>query len=188
MTTIRERSVSKIRRKSSSRVSLGVPMLIFPNFESAARVRWLLLTSLALNVLFAGAAGAVAFRYTGTVPLTHVTQIDHSVANRLDQIAATLPPADAQVMRAEFRADAVKVASAQADLRLSREELRNSLRAEPFDPSAMRTAMAANRTARDNFDQVLHDMIAAAAAKMSVVGRNKLADWPPARSSTATAQ
>jgi uncharacterized membrane protein len=163
-------------------------MSIFPKFESAVRVRWLLLTSLALNVLFAGAAGAVAFRYTGTVPLAHVTQIDHSVANRLNQIAATLPSADAQIVLAEFRADAVKVASAQADLRLSREELRNSLRAEPFDAGAMRAAMAANRTARDNFDQVLHGMIAAAAAKMSVVGRNKLADWSPARGNPATTQ
>jgi uncharacterized membrane protein len=163
-------------------------MSIFPNLESAARVRWLLLTSLALNVLFAGAAGAVAFRYTGTVPLAHVTQIDHSVANRLNQIAATLPPADAQIMLAEFRADAVKVASAQADLRLSREELRNSLRAEPFDSNAMRAAMAASRTARDNFEQALHDMIAVAAAKMSVVGRNKLADWSPVRRNTTTTQ
>jgi len=167
---------------------LGVTMSIFPKLESAARVRWLLLTSLALNVLFAGAAGAVAFRYTGAVPLAHVTQIDHSVASRLNQIAATLPSADAEIVRAEFRADAVKVAGAQADLRLSREALRDSLRAEPFDANAMRAAMAANRTARDNFDQVLHDMIAAAAAKMSVVGRNKLADWPPARANPAMTQ
>jgi uncharacterized membrane protein len=163
-------------------------MQIFPKLESAARVRWLLLMSLALNVLFAGAAGAVAFRYTGAVPLTPVTQINHGVANRLGQIAATLPPADAQIMLAEFRVDAVKVASAQADLRLSREELRNSLRAEPFDPGAMRAAMAASRTARDNFEQVMHDMIAAAAAKMSVVGRNKLADWSPARGNPAATQ
>jgi uncharacterized membrane protein len=163
-------------------------MSIFPKFESAARVRWLLLTSLALNVLFVGAAGAVAFRYTGTVPLAHVAQIDHSVASRLNQIAATLPPADAQVMLAEFRADAVKVASAQADVRLSREALRESLRAEPFNADAMRGAMTANRTARDNFAQVLHDMIASAAAKMSVVGRNKLADWQPARVDRATTQ
>ena len=34
-----------------------------------------------------------------------------------------------------------------------------------------------SRVAHDNFDQVLHDTIAAAAAKMSVVGRTTLADW-----------
>ena len=162
-------------------------MTKFPKMESAVRVRWLLLTSLALNVLFVGAAGAVAFRYTGTVPLEHVARIDHSVASRLNQIAATLPPGDAQIMLNEFQADAVKVAAAQADLRLSREALRASLRAEPFDADAMRAAMAANRTARVNFAQVLHDMIASAASKMSVVGRNKLADWQPARGDAATA-
>jgi uncharacterized membrane protein len=163
-------------------------MSIFPKVENAARVRWLLLTSLALNVFFVGAAGAVAFRYTGTVPLAHVAQIDHSVASRLKEIAATLPPADADVMLSEFRAYAVKVAGAQADLRLSREELRNSLRAEPFDADVMRAAMAANRVARENFEQVFHGMIASAAAKMSVVGRNKLADWSPARSTAAATQ
>jgi uncharacterized membrane protein len=161
-------------------------MLLLPNLESAARVRWLLLTSLALNLFFAGAAGAVAFRYTGNVPLAHVTQIDHSVASRLDRIAATLPPADADIMLSEFRANAVKVAGAQADLRLSRETLRDSLRAEPFDAGAMRAAMAVNSAARENFEHVMHDMVAAAAAKMSVVGRNKLADWSNARGNAAT--
>jgi uncharacterized membrane protein len=161
-------------------------MSLFPNLESAARVRWLLLTSLALNVFFVGAAGAVAFRYTGNVPLARIAQIDHSVGSRLDRIAATLPPADAEIMLSEFRANAVKVASAQADLRLSRETLRDSLRAEPFDTGAMRTAMAANSAARENFEHVMHDMVAAAAAKMSVVGRNKLADWSSTRGNAAT--
>lgn len=161
-------------------------MIIFPKLDSGARVRWLLLTSLALNVLFAGAAGAVAVRYTGTVPLTHVAQIDHDAANRLNRIAASLPAADAGVMQAELRADAEKIAGAQADLRLSRQALRDSLRAEPFDANAMRAAMTASRTARENFEQVLQGVIATAAAKMSVVGRNKLADWSAARGNAAT--
>ena len=99
------------------------------------------------------------------------------MAGRLDRIAANLPPADAELLRAQLRDEAVKVAAAQADLRLAQEDVRNSLRAQPFDADAMRTAMAQSRTAHDNFDQVLHDTIAAAAAKMSVVGRTKLADW-----------
>ena len=117
-----------------------------------------------------GAAGAVAFRYTSPVPLATVARIDHSLPSRFDRIATSLPPADAAVMRAQLRDDAEKVAAAQADLRLSQEDVRKSLRAEPFDSDAMRAAMAANRAARENFDQVLHDMIAAAAAKMSVRG------------------
>jgi uncharacterized membrane protein len=152
-----------------------------PNTTGGNHVRWLLLGSLALNLFFVGAAGAVAFRYSGPVPLTHVARIDHDLASRLDRIAASLPPTDAEAMRAQLRAEAEQVATAQADLRLSQEAVRKSLRAEPFNPEAMRAAMADNRTARENFDQVLHDMLASAAANMSVVGRNKLADWPAER-------
>jgi uncharacterized membrane protein len=144
-----------------------------------------LLTSLALNVLFVGAAGAVAVRYTGTVPLAHVAEIEHDAASRLNRIAATLPSPDAAIMQAELRVDAEKIAAAQADLRLSRQALRDSLRAEPFDANAMRAAMAAARTAREAFEQVLQGVIVTAAAKMSVVGRNKLADWSATRGNNA---
>jgi uncharacterized membrane protein len=158
-------------------------MSLLPKFDGAGRLRWLFVTSLALNVFFVGAAGAVAFRYSGagTVPLSNVAQINRDVANRLNEIAASLPAADAEVMRAELRANAEKVASAQADLRLSREDLRDNLRAEPFDANALRAAMAANRTARENFELVLNGVLVTAAAKMSVVGRNKLADWSTTR-------
>jgi uncharacterized membrane protein len=150
-------------------------------FSEGARLRWLLFGSLALNLFFVGAAGAVAFRYSGPVPLATVSRIDHSLAGRLDRIAASLPPEDADLLRTQLRAEAVKVATAQADLRLSQETVRDSLRAEPFDADAMRAAMAENRIARQNFDQVLHDTIATAAAKMSDVGRAKLAEWPAER-------
>ena len=109
------------------------------------------LGSLALNLFFVGAAGAVAFRYTSPVPLATVARIDHSLAGRLDRIATSLPPADAEIMRAQLRHDAEKVAAAQADLRLSQEDVRKSLRAEPFDADAMRTAMAENRARARQF-------------------------------------
>jgi uncharacterized membrane protein len=153
-------------------------MSILPKIEGGVRMQWLLLGSLALNLFFVGAAGAVAFRYNSPVPLATVARIDHNLASRLDRVATSLPPADSLIMRTQLRQDAVKVASAQADLRLSQDAVRKSLRAEPFDSDAMRSAMAANRAAHDNLDLVLHDTIAAAASKMSVVGRTKLADWP----------
>lgn len=158
---------------------------ILHNLEGAARVRWLLLASLALNLFFVGAAGAVALRYSSEVPLRAVTRIDHNVSERLNRLAGTLPAADAQMMREQLHADAQRVAAAQADLRLSQDKYRNSLRAEPFDRDAMLTAMADVQTAREKYDLVLHDVIAAAAPKMSIVGRNKLADWPTARRDAA---
>lgn len=152
-------------------------MSFIPSTEGGTRIRWLLLGSLTLNLFFAGAAGAVAIRYTGPAPLATVTRIDHSLAARLDRIAATLPPADAEVLRAQLHSEAEKVAAVQADLRLSQEDVRKSLRAQPFDLDAMRSAMSESSAGHDNFDQVIHDMIAAAATKMSLVGRTKLADW-----------
>ncbi len=152
-------------------------MSLLPSTEGGPHWRWLLLGSLALNLLFVGAAGAVAIRLSGPVPLAPVARIDHSLTGRLDRIAAKLPPADAEVLRAQLRGEAVKVATAETDLRLAQEEVRKTLRAQPFDAAAMRAALAASRVAHDSFDQVLHDTIAAAAAKMSVAGRTTLADW-----------
>jgi uncharacterized membrane protein len=156
-------------------------MSILPNFRNAGHARWLMIASLALNVCFVGATGAVALRYTGEVPLSAVARIDHSATDRLDRMASTLPSTDAQLIRAELRADEEKVAAAQADLRLSQEEVRNSLRAEPFDLAAMRAAMEQVQVARENYHSVLHELIEATAARMSVVGRNKLADWTSPR-------
>ncbi len=163
-------------------------MSVLPKIEDGARVHWLLLGSLALNLVFVGAAGAVAFRYSGPVPLTTVARIDHNLVGRLNRVADTLPPADADAMRAELRTDAVKIATAQADLRLSQDDVRKSLRADPFNADAMRDAMAENHAAHERFDQVIHDMLASAASKMSVIGRNKLADWPAERANARPVQ
>ena len=163
-------------------------MSVFPRIEGGARVHWLLLSSLALNLFFVGAAGAVAYRYSSPVPLMTVSRIEHNLIGRLDRVADSLPSADADVMRAQLRADEVKIAAAQADLRLSQDDVRRSLRAEPFDAEAMRNAMTDNHAAHERFDQVIHDMLASAASKMSVVGRNKLADWPAQRANARPVQ
>jgi uncharacterized membrane protein len=88
-------------------------MSVLPRIDDGTRVHWLLLGSLALNLFFVGAAGAVAYRYTGTVPLTQVTRIDHNLVGRLDRIAESLPPADSDVMREQLRENAIKIATAR---------------------------------------------------------------------------
>jgi uncharacterized membrane protein len=156
-------------------------MSVSPQALSAGRVRWLLLGSLTLNLIFAGTAAVSHTRHSAAVPLEPVAHMSRGAENRLDRIATTLPEPDAQIMRSFIRAQTAKVVAAQANLRLSQEGLRTSLRAEPFSPAAVRAAMAETSAARDNYDQVLQDVIASAAAKMSPVGRSKLADWPPPR-------
>jgi uncharacterized membrane protein len=151
-------------------------MSILPKVQRSTYARWLLPASLALNICFVGAASAVAYRYTGDVPLPVVDLITRSAGDRLDRVAAALPANDAQIMRAQVRAEEVRVAAAQADLRLAQEEARNSMRAEPFNIDAMRMAMAQVQIARENYHTVLHDVFESAAPKLSVVGRNMLAN------------
>lgn len=81
----------------------------------------------------------------------------------------------------EFRAEAVKLAEAEAQVRLSEETVRDSLRAQPFDPAAVRSAMAETTSARDSFYQLVHNVVAAATTQMSPAGRETLADWPQRR-------
>ena len=155
---------------------MGVTMSILPKIQRSTYARWLLPISLALNVCFVGAASAVAYRYTGDVPLPAVDLIGRSAGDRLDRVAAALPANDAQIMRAQIHAEEVKVAAAQADLRLAQEEARNALRAEPFDMNAMRASMAEVQVAREKYHTVLHEVFEASAPRLSVVGRNMLAN------------
>jgi uncharacterized membrane protein len=151
-------------------------------------MRYLLVGSLALNLVFVGAVGAVAFQHSSEVPLQPVIGIKHTMAQRMELLVASLPASDAKVMRAVLREDAAQLAAAEAQLRLSREAVRSKMRAEPYDPSAVREALAETSAARDHFFQLLHDAIASATAQMSPVGRQTLADWPVRRRNVVVTQ
>jgi len=163
-------------------------MSLSENVKSVISTRYLLPASLALNLVFVGAAGAVALRHSSPAPLQPVVGIKHSVSQRLDLVITSLPADDARIMRAVLRADAVKLAQAEAELRLSQEAVRNTLRAEPYDPAAVRQALSETSTARDHFFQVLHEALASATAKMSIAGRQTLADWPIKRGNVVLTQ
>ena len=124
-------------------------MSMLPKIQGGAYARWLLPVSLALNICFVGAASAVAYRYTGDVPLSVVELINYGAMDRFDRVAAALPASDAQIMRAEIRSDEERIAAAQADLRLTQEEARETLRAEPFNADALRNAMQHVQVARE---------------------------------------
>ncbi len=159
--------------------------MLLPVIQSSAYARWLLPVSLALNVCFVGAASAVAYRYTGEVPLSAVALMNFGAMDRLDRVATGLPPADAEVMRAEVRSDEERIAGAQADLRLAQEEARDTLRAEPFNADALRAAMQRVQVARGRYHVVLQQVLQDAVPKMSVVGRNKLANLSAVRGNVA---
>jgi uncharacterized membrane protein len=133
--------------------------------------RWLLLGSLALNLFFIGIAAAYFLRPPGP--------IDRSIATRIERISATLPSANANILRNAYQANRAAVDGARAGFESARDGIRAALRHEPFDVNAMRAAMKQTRDARQIFDQVLQNTVANAASEMSQAGRNGLADWPP---------
>jgi uncharacterized membrane protein len=158
--------------------------------KSFASMRYLLLGSLALNLALVGAAGAVAFEHSSakSVPLQPVIGLKHTIAQRMDRIIRILPPDDAKVMRAVLRADAKQLVAAEAQVRLSQETVRSRLRAEPFDPAAVRQALAETSAAHDHFLELVHNVIASATTQMSPAGRETLADWPTRRRNVVVTQ
>lgn len=139
--------------------------------------RWLLLGSLALNLFFIGIAIALAIR--APAPRTW----DRDVFVRTERLAATLPAADADLLRGQINTSRSAIETAQTKYYAAREAIRQTLRQEPFDAEAMRATMATARAARQAFDQVIQDVYADTAARMSPAGRKTIADWPPGRKS-----
>ena len=141
--------------------------------------RWLLLGSLAINLFFVGVALAIVVRAPAAPTW------DRNVFVRVERIADTLPPADADLLRGQINANRQLIEDAQTKYRAAQDQIRATLRQEPFDVEAMRAAMAKTRAARQAFDQVIQGVFAFSASQMSPAGRSALADWPPGRKTTS---
>lgn len=148
-----------------------------PALSSQGSGRWLLLGSLALNLFFVGVAIAMAVRSPAPPAW------DRNVFVRVERIAATLPPADAGLLRSQIAANRVAIEDTQTNYRTAQDAIRATLRHEPFDGAEMRAAMAKTRTARQAFDQTIQGVFAGVAPQLTPAGRQALADWPPGRKS-----
>jgi len=137
--------------------------------------RWLLLGSLALNLFFVGVAVAMAIRAPAPPAW------DRNVFVRVEHIANTLPPADADLLRGQINANRQLIDEMQTKYHTAQDSIHEALRHEPFDVNALRSAMVQTRSARQAFDQVIQGVFAFSAAQMSPAGRKALADWPPNR-------
>ena len=146
----------------------------FPSVERGAS-RWLLLGSLALNLFFVGVAIAMAVRAPAP------SYWDRNVFVRIERLAATLPPADADILRGEINANRSAIESAQTAYHTAQDHIHDVLRQEPFDVEAMRAAMAQTRAARFTSDETVQGVFAVVASKISPAGRQALANWPPGR-------
>ena len=143
--------------------------------------RWLLVGSLALNLFFIGTVGALAVRHYVMPAQPSAIERPRTAAARIERLAAPLPAADAQKLRDAFRAREAGAEAARDTLNRAFDRANAVLRAQPFDPAQLRTALADMRAARPGYDQVMQEIYLAAASAMSAEGRAKLADGPSPR-------
>jgi len=160
-------------------------MSLAPAAMTRGSSRWLLLGSLALNLFFIGIAVAIAIR---PAPAPAPTSWDPDVFVRMERIATTLPADDAAILRAQINVDRSGLAAAQSAWQADRVKIREMLRQEPFDPAALREAMTRTRADRQSYDQIVQNLFAQAASKMSHEGRLTLANWPPNRKRSTQAR
>ena len=142
--------------------------------------RVILLGSLAFNLFFLGVVSAVVVRhYWVHAPRPVALAPARTAAERIDRLAASLPPDDAEKLRAQFAANEGPVEAAHAAYRKAQEASRAALRAEPVEAPPLPAAMADARAARQSLDLALEDVIVKAATQMSPAGRKALAEWTP---------
>jgi uncharacterized membrane protein len=143
--------------------------------------RWLLIGSLALNLFFIGTIGALALRHYVMPGQPAATERPRTAAARIERLAAPLPAADADKLRVAFRAREAAAENARDTLNRALERIQAALRAQPFEAAPLRAAFAEARAARPGYEQMMQDILAAAAAEMSPEGRARLADWSAPR-------
>lgn len=143
--------------------------------------RWLLVGSLALNLFFIGTIGALAVRHYVVAPQPAAMERPRTAAGRIERLAAPLPAADAEKLRAAFKAREGAAEGQREALNRAFERLQAAMRAQLFDPAQLRTALAEVRSARVPYEQTMQEIYLAAAGAMSAEGRAKLADGPSPR-------
>src|SRR3954462_3425664 len=137
--------------------------------------RWLLLGSLALNLFFVGTLVSLAARAYMLPGQPAATERPRPAAARIERLAAPLPAADADKLRAAFRARESAAEGARDVLNKAYERAQGVLKAQAFDAEALRAALAEGRAARPAYDQIMQEILIAGASAMSPDGRAKLA-------------
>ena len=137
------------------------------------RWRWALGASIALNVFLVAliAAHLVSHRHG---------EKRFGPTMRIDSLAATLPAADGDKLRAALQARK-DIAAAIDDFRAAQDKVRAMLRSQPFDEAQLRQAMAEAQARHRVVESAIHDLIAGVAGQLSPEGRAKIAEWPRKR-------
>lgn len=133
--------------------------------------RWLLPLSLALNVFL----GTLAVMHPPFPPRHEPPD----PAQIIERIAASLPPADAVILRRVFAAHAADLDRAARDFHAMPDRILALLAAPRLDEDALRAVMAANREAHTRLDDTLGLIVVEVVPRLSPEGRAALARFDP---------
>ncbi|MEI6556916.1 MAG: periplasmic heavy metal sensor [Rhodospirillaceae bacterium] len=128
--------------------------------------RWGLPLSLAFNVFLIAVIGVHEWHRPHGPP---------GPGRMMEDIARSLPEADAAILRQRFAAEPL-LRTPFRDGRDMMTPVREAMRAEPFDPAALEAAFGGLHQDRSRFDQALERALITAATAMSPEGRRRLAD------------
>jgi uncharacterized membrane protein len=129
--------------------------------------RWLLPISLALNLFFI----VVAVRHN---PFLHPRP--PGPRDVIGFLKANLSPEDAAIMQQAFAAHFAAMSEAERETQRYPDRIRAALTAVPFDPEALRAALAEGRARHQKMEENMADALIDAAGRISQDGRSKLAE------------
>jgi len=138
--------------------------------------RWMviaLFTSLALNLVIAGATVGFVWRHSGGVS---DAQVAHLPPNLLSY-ASTLPAARQKELSERTEAQRQNVRPLRRQLREAREEAVAALVAEPFDRARFQATQAALLVADQRARDAVHQLYTEIAANMTSEERGGFAAW-----------
>jgi len=139
--------------------------------------RYVLVASLALNMLLIGAAGAAIFRFRMAPPVAS------RISTNLIEYLATLPPDRRRDIWSATREERRKLRPARAEVRQAREAWRASLSSEPFDRerfvAAQTRVLEAEVKARMETKRLFVDIV----THMTPQERAAFAAWRPSAGS-----
>ncbi|BBL70806.1 hypothetical protein MoryE10_14120 [Methylogaea oryzae] len=96
-----------------------------------------------------------------------------------ERYAARLSDNDAAVFRRALEAHKAELAARIDASRETRAAVRQTMQAEPFDPTRLETAFADSRRAMSDFQQALQSLLLDTAGKLSADGRKRLSEHAP---------
>lgn len=134
--------------------------------------RWLLPVSLSLNVFLAVAMAVHLTSRPGFGPPPRPDRI-------AEDIAATLSPADGDILRQVFASHAPQLASGPESFHALHDGIRRVMAAPTFDAEALRAVFAEGRRGRLAMDDAIEASLTEAATRLSPEGRRKLGEWRP---------